>query len=167
MGVTISQLQELVQGDYQQLCRAVPGVTPVPLDVYEIIHGSQELTPHGMPRHYPYAGYDQRVIHLPFHALELDLFPDTPPPFLPQPQQWGMGFNQIWPKWRCDLWHEVIHQYVDQVLNQWTPDNRHDGPWFPATHQLADALAVPTRLVQNIAWGVAVPLIGGGNRAGT
>ena len=73
MPVTIAKLEQIVQTDYQQICHRAK-LTPVPLDIYEIVDGSQELTKYGMPKSYPHAGYDQKVIHLPFHDLELEMF---------------------------------------------------------------------------------------------
>lgn len=115
-----------------------------------------------MRRDYPHAGYDHRVIHLSFHDIELEMFYTTPPPFPPPRNQWDPLFNGTWPKWRNDLWHEAIHQYVDQILHQWTPDNRHDGAWFPATDRVAAALGVSSNSLKKVAWGIAVPMVNGG-----
>lgn len=161
MAVTVTKLEELVQGDYQRLCQ-IAVLKPVPLDIYEIVESSQELTPHGMVKSYPYAGYDKKVIYLPFHDAELEMFLETPPPFLPGPNQWDMRFNHVWPKWRTDLWHEVIHQYEDQVLHLWKGDNSHGESWRLATDEVAARLDVPSDFIKKIAWGIAVPIIGGG-----
>lgn len=166
MPVTIPQLQTLVQQDYELLCHAT-GLTPVPLEICRIVEGTEELDAHGERLLHPHAGYDQHVIHLPFHDLELEMFSQTLPTFPPPQNQWDPLFGQTWPKWRIDLWHEAIHQYVDQVLHQWTPDNRHDGPWFPATDQVAAHLNVPSRILKKVAWGIAVPIVGGGTGGAT
>ena len=42
MALTIPQLEPLVQADYDELCQAV-ALRPVPLDIYEILEGSNEL----------------------------------------------------------------------------------------------------------------------------
>lgn len=90
------------------------------------------------------------------------MFCDTPPPFLPAQDQWNMGFNHIWPKWRTDLWHEVIHQYENQVLHRWQGGNVHGASWHLATDELAAKLSVSPDSVRKIAWGIAVPIVGGG-----
>jgi hypothetical protein len=161
MAVTIQQLEPLVRQDYEQLCQAA-GLTPVPLEIVQIVEGTEQINTHRDRLHYPHAGYDQHVIHLPFHEVELDMFPDTPAPFTPPQNHWDPLFGQTWPKWRIDLWHEAIHQYVDQALHQWTPGNRHDGPWHPATEQVAARLNVTPATLRRITEGIPVPLVGGG-----
>lgn len=161
MPITITKLEELVQADYEELCLRV-GLPPAPLDIYEIIENCADLTKHGMRKSYPYAGYDQKVIHLPFYDVEIDMFGDMRPPFLPPERQWDMRFNHIWPKWRIDLWHEVIHQYEHQVLHQWRGGNVHGESWHLATNEIAAKLDVPPDSIKKVAWGIAVPVVGGG-----
>jgi hypothetical protein len=102
--------EDIVRAEYRRLC-ALLGLPEVTLDVYEYLEGAppSQMTPLGTPlcRFDPGYSSTRKLLALP---QVVDDLPDNLPEF--PPTDWR---KLIWPPWRIELWHEVIHQLSDHL----------------------------------------------------
>jgi hypothetical protein len=55
-----------------------------------------------------------------------------------------------WPAWRIELWHEVVHQVEDQILDEWSPGPKHGESWTDAIEYVADAFSVNPETIEGV-----------------
>lgn len=121
----VARMLEIVTSDYDGWVEAL-GMEAVPLDVYGYCKTSDAKTQHGTsvtngapgycePKGTP--GSHARIIVMPLwprptreQGMVLPEFP---------PRSWGES-PQMWPEWRTNLLHEVVHQLEDKVLHIWS-----------------------------------------------
>lgn len=110
----------IIAEEYTKLCAKL-GMEAVELDVYVWAPdaGPGDLSSAGTALSCANAMYHkpQRLVILPLGS-SLD-WPSAPPPH-PPPTLCAVA-DGCWPVWRIDLWHEVVHQFGDQVLSEWAP----------------------------------------------
>jgi hypothetical protein len=151
----LHELGPIIEKDYRKLCRQVGLAERVPLDPYIIVPNSSDKSEYGADLSYPYPGYDQKAIHLPFHWVEALDFQPVEPSF--PPTHWHL-LHAEWPSWRVNLWHETIHQYDDQVLHTWNPTDAHGASWSNATRIFATKFNKATEDIEAITRGAVAPV---------
>jgi hypothetical protein len=151
----LRELRPFIEEDYRLLCLHVGLATPVPLDVYIVTQASTDQSEDGIARSYPYPGYNRTAIHLALDAIEVPDFHLCQPTF--PPTRWVMFYEQ-WPSWRVSLWHEAIHQYDDQILHTWDPQNPHGQSWENATACFAAKFGKSTQEIKDVTLGAIAPL---------
>ena len=111
-----TRMREIVSAEYDKWVKAL-GLEPVPLDVYGYCKTSDVKTQHGTDVTNGTPGYDGHIIVMPLwpkttreQGIVLPEFP---------PSSWRES-PQIWPEWRTNLLHEVVHQLEDKVLHIWS-----------------------------------------------
>ena len=121
----VERLRQIVNDDYEKLVAAF-GLTPVPLDVYSYSESPDAKTRLGTPVANCTPLYDLYKIVLPLHPSTVrdEGIADMQYPL----SCWDM-FSPAWPKWRMDLWHEVLHQVEDQIYDTWEGGEIH-GPSY-------------------------------------
>jgi len=68
--------------------------------------------------------YRPGLLLIPIAGHDITDAPDDQPRF--PPTSWAESAGG-WPWWRSTLWHEVCHQYQDQVLGRWNPLDGYHG----------------------------------------
>lgn len=142
----------IIAEEYKKLCAKL-GMEAGALDLYvwQTDAGPEDLSSAGTALSCANAMYckPQRLVILPLgSSLE---WPSAPPPH-PPPTLCPLA-DGCWPVWRIDLWHEVVHQFGDQVLGEWAPlepgcrkpngmmgDKGHGMAWARAVDRLARLL---------------------------
>ena len=121
----VERLRQIVTDDYEKLV-ATFGLSSVLLDVYSYSELANARTPLGTAFTNCTPLYDLYKIVLPLHpsTIREEGIADMPFP----PTCWDM-FSPTWPKWRMDLWHEVLHQVEDQIYDTWEGGEIH-GPSY-------------------------------------
>lgn len=146
----VSQMREIITADYFRWVTAL-GLTPVPLDVYGCCGTSIATTQHGTSLSNGTPGYgkpqnatscDARIIVMPLTPAltreEGTVIPGFPP------DSWKEELP-IWPGWRTNLLHELVHQLEDQILHIWSgKENPHT--YYKALEEAAARLN-PVRTV--------------------
>lgn len=150
-------LRDTITEDYRRLCNKLM-LERAPLDIYITEAESSEVTSFGFPVNYPYAGYDQKVIHLPLDEIAIEHTGHTLDLFPAIPKHWDMRSSE-WPEWRVNLWHEAIHQYEDRVLGAWTSGNEHGASWRRAVEDVAAKLCVSAEQLAKVVEGIIVPIV--------
>ena len=113
MSVSISQLQELIDIEYEHLVRRLHLVA-IARDVYKVDdEGTGRKTLSGTDVRNATPGCKPRLVVLPQEPGDLREWSPTQPVF--PPTNWDR-YTDEWPMWRIELWHEVVHQYQDQIL---------------------------------------------------
>jgi hypothetical protein len=132
-----------IKRDHSYLATELGLDVGIELIVYQVTQADVGDAPvtlgHGLTSEWPHSGYKHRVISIAVngHALEEASRADAPPPL----QVWDGDRYGAWPEWRCDLWHEVCHQYQDERLKRWNKNdgnNGHRTGWREAVHAVAD-----------------------------
>ena len=121
----LRRMREIVTADYNRWVEAL-GMNPVPLDVYGYCKTSDAKTQHGTAVTNGTPGYCEPKDTPDSHARIL-VMPLWPRPtreqgmVLPEfpPSSWREN-QQMWPEWRTNLLHEVVHQLEDKVLYIWS-----------------------------------------------
>jgi hypothetical protein len=132
----VESLRQIVNDDYEKLV-TVLGLTPVPLDVYSYSASSDAKTRFGTSLTNCTPLYDLYKIVLPLHPSTVrdEGIADMQCP----PACWNM-FSTAWPKWRIDLWHEVLHQVEDQIYDTWEGGEIHGPSYIRAIFYAAEKL---------------------------
>jgi hypothetical protein len=124
VALTINQLQSIIQTEYANLV-AHMGLRPLPLDIYVVDDsGAGGRSAHGTDRRNATPGYTPTHLVLPQLQGDLDNWTAVQPPFAPT--CWNRHADE-WPAWRTELWHEVVHQFQHQILDDWNPKDGHQG----------------------------------------
>lgn len=109
---------DVIRTEYQRL-RVLFGLTPVMLDVYVCDTTSSETTSLGSPvaNCDPlYSGTRSQIVQ-PLTSAE-DQWPSVLPLF---PPTTFTKLSDVWPAWRIELWHEVVHQVSHDICGAWDP----------------------------------------------
>jgi len=139
----LQELKARIARDHAYLAQKLGLRADIELIVYKVTYADLgEPTVdcgHGITSEWPYAGYKPGVIAIPIegHALEEASLANTAPPV----HVWDGDRRGAWPEWRCDIWHEVCHQYQDERLGKWNKqdgNNGHRVGWRDAVHEVAD-----------------------------
>lgn len=145
---------QIISDEYHALCARLK-LSPVALDLYVCDPESVSFTAIGTPVanfHALYGGAVgvPRTLALPLadgdREPERNEFP---------PDGWNK-FQPHWPTWRTELWHEVVHQYSDQILGRCNPlepgirradgtmrAQGHGAGWLAAVELVAAEFGVP------------------------
>ena len=123
MSLSLGQIQNIIHTEYAKLV-ACFGLSPIPCDVYEVNRGPGETTAHGTDTRNATPGYTPSHLVLPQDPENLVNCTATQLPF--PPKAWDPHSDE-WPVWRIELWHEVVHQYQHQILNNWNPQDGDEG----------------------------------------
>ncbi|TYP94870.1 hypothetical protein LX73_0160 [Fodinibius salinus] len=131
--------------EYQNLCNKLD-LKPVPLDVYEYKEDSNEKTDLSTSKNNATAGYSPDKLILPLtgegtSSLREPSFP---------PKEWNKLHPMEWPVWRVELWHEVVHQVEDQILNKWSPLHNHGNSWSEAIRYVAKEFSVEPETIERL-----------------
>jgi hypothetical protein len=108
----------IIKAEYTQLCHVL-GLREVPLDIYHpqgVDDDGDATTSLGLDARVTDAAYSgvRKLLLLPLCPNDLpEELPDFPPATWEKP---------YWQAWRIDLWHEVVHQVSDEVLNALKPN---------------------------------------------
>jgi hypothetical protein len=73
------------------------------------------------------SGYRPGLLFVSVVGMD-QVVPDLPPAF--RPALWNAGTDErgpVWPRWRADLWHELVHQVQDVKLGKRNPQDGHGG----------------------------------------
>lgn len=150
MPITIVQLQGLIQDEYDILAARFK-LSPIPRDVYEVDDsGTGGVTAHGTDKRNATPGYTPTHIVLPEEPGDLSAWSPVQPAF--PPTNFDRHTND-WPAWRTDLWHEVVHQYQDQILKSWDPNDGgygHAKGWPDAVRDFATSVGVTPKQLLNV-----------------
>lgn len=146
----VSQMREIITYDYINWVKAL-GLIPVPLDVYGWCGTANATTQHGtsLSNGTPGYGKPQNATSCDVRIIVMPLIPaltreeGTVVPGFP-PESWKEE-PPIWPAWRTNLLHELVHQVEDQILHVWTgKENPHT--YYKALEEAATRLK-PVRAV--------------------
>ncbi len=121
----LTRMREIVTADYDRWVKAL-GMEPVPLDVYGYCKTSDAKTQHGTSVTNGTPGYCEPKGTSGSHA-RIIVMPLWPKPTREQgmvlqefpPSSWEES-PQMWPEWRTNLLHEVVHQLEDKILHIWS-----------------------------------------------
>jgi hypothetical protein len=132
----IETVRTAAQSDYENLC-GLFGLSPVPVDVFSPSKQSTDRTPHGTPVNNFTPLYDTEKVVLPIvvgasgkMVLDNFVFP---------PVSWDK-MSPEWPRWRLDLWHEVLHQVEHDILKTWTGGEVHGESYMKAIRAAVERL---------------------------
>lgn len=125
MSFALTELQALIGREYENLVSAL-GLNALPLDIYEVDeNGAGRTTAHGTDVRNDTPGYSPALVVLPQLDGDLAAWTAIQPPF-PPGSNWDRHRDE-WPTWRTDLWHEVVHQYQEQIVENWDPKDGSGG----------------------------------------
>ena len=111
--------EETIRDEYARLCVRL-AMPPVPLDIFicDDEASADERTQLGSVVRVCDARYGgtPRILAVPLCKGDDEprAIAGWPPP------DWDKQ-GLLWPAWRIDLWHEVVHQYSDLVSGGWDP----------------------------------------------
>lgn len=116
--------------DYEYLVATLGLRTSVDLIIYQVTFEDLKEEPlflrSDLTSEFPFPGYTRGVIAIPIegHAVDSESsLADVSPPLVGE-SDWNREREEAWPQWRLELWHEVCHQYQDEVVGGW---NKGDG----------------------------------------
>jgi len=119
---------DAAKSDYEHLCHLF-GLRPVPLDVFLPSRVLTNRTPLGTPVNNFTPLYDTQKVVLPIvvgasskMVFDTLVFP---------PVSWDT-MNPEWPRWRLDLWHEVVHQVEKDIFDSWEGGEKHGESYMRA-----------------------------------
>jgi hypothetical protein len=136
MAIELSIACALIHGEYENLVAAI-GMRRLPLDIYVVVeNGTFRTTSHGTDMRNDTPAYGRSIVVLPLLAGDLVVWRADEPKF--PPHIWDRHTDE-WPMWRTELWHEVVHQYQDEVLHKWdrTDHSGHGVGWTEAVAEVA------------------------------
>jgi hypothetical protein len=151
MAIDLLTARALIEGEYANLVTAL-GMRRLPLDIYVAIEDTEDVTSratsHGTDMHNGTPAYGRLGILLPLLNGDLGMWGADKPEF--PPRVWDRHTDE-WPMWRTELWHEVVHQYQDEILHKWDRTDRdgHGIGWTEAIFEVARHFGVtPISLLQ-------------------
>lgn len=106
----------IVRTDYLRWAAAL-NLSPVPVDVFGWVQEAEGRTELGSPRSNATPLYDTQKIVIPLIPSQTREDGMIQPEF--PPSAWD-GKPPVWPRWRLDLLHEVVHQVENDRLQLWT-----------------------------------------------
>ncbi len=125
----LEAIRSIVNTDYDNLT-GVFGIKRVPVDVYFPSDSSKDRTSLGTPESNFTPLYNGELIALP---IVLDTQSNGIGTALQFPPAGWDTMRSEWPRWRLDLWHEVLHQVEKDILGTWDGTKEtHDDSYMDA-----------------------------------
>src|SRR6266571_2720646 len=121
-------VKDAANSDYKHLCQLL-GLSPVPIDVFLPSKESTNRTPLGTPMNNFTPLYDSEKVVLPVVAGASGQMVSDNLAF--PPVSWDK-MNPGWPRWRLDLWHEVLHQVEHDIFDSWEGGEEHGESYMRA-----------------------------------
>ncbi len=135
----LNQGKSSIEDDYSSVCSTLK-LKPDLLDIYEYKIDSDNMTQHDTALRDTFAAYYPSKLTLPIAddgnaSDNIPIFPPT---------DWRRLNSYQWPPWRIDLWHEIVHQVEDQILNE------HGESWAEAISYVAEKFSVDQKTIEGL-----------------